>query len=133
MEILYIILAFILGAVLAYFILKSSSVSRKSYEELQQNFIKKNADFSNAESKILEILEQLKEENRLLKRELELLIEKEKKEQESKSLEKENQSLKSKIEKTKNKENISSDASSEDKKPLKANKVTYTNTHEQEQ
>ena len=39
MEILYIILAFILGAVLAYFILKSSSVSRKSYEELQQNFI----------------------------------------------------------------------------------------------
>ena len=62
MEILYIILAFILGAVLAYFILKSSSVSRKSYEELQQNFIKKDADFSNAESKILEILEQLKEE-----------------------------------------------------------------------
>ena len=62
MEILYIILAFILGAVLAYFILKSSPVSRKSYEELQQNFIKKDADFSNAESKILEILEQLKEE-----------------------------------------------------------------------
>lgn len=62
MEILYIILAFILGVVLAYFILKSSSVSRKSYEELQQNFIKKDADFSNAESKILEILEQLKEE-----------------------------------------------------------------------
>ena len=62
MEILYIILAFILGAVLAYFILKSSSVSRKNYEELQQNFIKKDADFSNAESKILEILEQLKEE-----------------------------------------------------------------------
>ena len=62
MEIIYIILAFILGAVLAYFILKSSSVSRKSYEELQQNFIKKDADFSNAESKILEILEQLKEE-----------------------------------------------------------------------
>ena len=62
MEILYIILAFIFGAFLAYFILKSSSVSRKSYEELQQNFIKKDADFSNAESKILEILEQLKEE-----------------------------------------------------------------------
>ena len=65
MEILYIILAFILGAVLAYFILKSSSVSRKSYEELQQNFIKKNADFSNAESKILEIAEQLKEEKNI--------------------------------------------------------------------
>ena len=46
MEILYIILAFILGAVLAYFILKSSSVSRKSYEELQQTSIKKEADFN---------------------------------------------------------------------------------------
>ncbi len=44
MEILYIILAFILGVVLAYFILKSSSVSRKSYEELQQNFNQKEAD-----------------------------------------------------------------------------------------
>lgn len=46
MEILYIILAFILSAVLAYFILKSSSVSRKSYEELQQNFNQKEADFN---------------------------------------------------------------------------------------
>lgn len=46
MEILYIILALILGAVLAYFILKSSSVSRKSYEELQQNFNQKEADLN---------------------------------------------------------------------------------------
>jgi len=46
MEILYNILAFILGAVLAYFILKSSSVSRKSYEELQQNFNQKEADLN---------------------------------------------------------------------------------------
>ena len=46
MEIIYIILAFILGAVLAYFILKSSSVSRKSYEELQQNFNQKEADLN---------------------------------------------------------------------------------------
>ena len=46
MEILYIILAFILGAVLTYFILKSSSVSRKSYEELQQNFNQKEADLN---------------------------------------------------------------------------------------
>ena len=46
MEILYIILALILCAVLAYFILKSSSVSRKSYEELQQNFNQKEADFN---------------------------------------------------------------------------------------
>ena len=74
MEILYIILAFIFGAVLAYFILKSSSVSRKSYEELQQNFIKKDADFSNAESKILEILEQLKEEKNTNASQAEILI-----------------------------------------------------------
>ena len=74
MEIIYIILAFILGAVLAYFILKSSSVSRKSYEELQQNFIKKDADFSNAESKILEILEQLKEEKNTNASQAEILI-----------------------------------------------------------
>lgn len=46
MEILYIILAFIFGAVLAYFILKSSSVSRKSYEDLQKNFNQKEADFN---------------------------------------------------------------------------------------
>lgn len=46
MEILYIILAFIFGAVLAYFILKSSSVSRKIYEELQQNFNQKEADLN---------------------------------------------------------------------------------------
>lgn len=46
MEILYIILAFIFGAFLAYFILKSSSVSRKSYEELQQNFNQKEADLN---------------------------------------------------------------------------------------
>ena len=46
MEIIYIILAFILGVVLAYFILKSSSVSRKNYEELQQNFNQKEADFN---------------------------------------------------------------------------------------
>ena len=74
MEILYIILAFILGVVLAYFILKSSSVSRKSYEELQQNFIKKDADFTNAESKILEILEQLKEEKNTNASQAEILI-----------------------------------------------------------
>ena len=74
MEILYIILAFIFGAFLAYFILKSSSVSRKSYEELQQNFIKKDADFSNAESKILEILEQLKEEKNTNASQAEILI-----------------------------------------------------------
>ena len=46
MEILYIILAFIFGAVLAYFIVKSSSVSRKSHDELNQNFSQKEAEFN---------------------------------------------------------------------------------------
>ena len=46
MEILYIILAFIFGAILAYFIVKSSSVSRKSHDELNQNFSKKEAEFN---------------------------------------------------------------------------------------
>ena len=46
MEILYPILAFIFGAVLAYFIVKSSSISRKIHDELQQNFIKKEAEFN---------------------------------------------------------------------------------------
>ena len=46
MEILYPILAFIFGAVLAYFIVKSSSISRKIYDELNQNFTKKEAEFN---------------------------------------------------------------------------------------
>ena len=60
MEILYPILAFIFGAVLAYFIVKSSSISRKIYDELNQNFIKKEADLRNTEIKISEISESLK-------------------------------------------------------------------------
>ncbi len=46
MEILYPILAFIFGAVLAYFIVKSSSISRKIYDELQQNFSQKETEFN---------------------------------------------------------------------------------------
>jgi DNA recombination protein RmuC len=46
MEILYIILAFIFGAVLSYFIVKSSSVSRKNYDELNQNFSQKEAELN---------------------------------------------------------------------------------------
>ena len=60
MEILYIIFSFILGGVLAYFIVKSSSVSRKIHDELNQNFIKKEADLRNSEIKISEISEALK-------------------------------------------------------------------------
>lgn len=60
MEILYIILAFIFGAILAYFIVKSSSVSRKIFDVLQQNFIKKEAELGNSETKISEISNSLK-------------------------------------------------------------------------
>ena len=64
MEILYPILAFIFGAVLAYFIVKSSSISRKIHDELQQNFIKKEAEFN----KILaEISAENKSLNKILK------------------------------------------------------------------
>ncbi len=66
MEILYIILGLIIGAVLVYFILKSSSVSRKNYEELNQNLAKLNAekDFQQKE------IENQKEVNLLLNSEI---------------------------------------------------------------
>lgn len=64
MEILYAILAFILGGVLVHFIMKSSSVSRKSYDDLNQNFIKKETDFSNAESRIQELSQHILEEKK---------------------------------------------------------------------
>ena len=73
MEILYPILAFIFGAVLAYFIVKSSSISRKIYDELQQNFIKKEADLRNSEIKISEISESLKLEKEAILSQTEIL------------------------------------------------------------
>lgn len=53
-----ITLGAILGAVLIYFILKSSNVSRNSYDELNENFIKSNADLKNSNSKKEELLAQ---------------------------------------------------------------------------
>lgn len=44
MEILYIILSFILGGALSYFILKSSSVPRKTFEDLTQILATKTAE-----------------------------------------------------------------------------------------
>lgn len=73
MEILYLILAFIFGAVLAYFILKSSSVSRKLYEDLNQNFIKKEADFSNTEKKFAELSETFQQEKSINAQQAEIL------------------------------------------------------------
>jgi len=54
MEIIYIILAFIFGAVLAYFIVKSSSVSRKIHDELNQNFSQISAENKAQNQKIAE-------------------------------------------------------------------------------
>lgn len=73
MEILYPILAFIFGAVLAYFIVKSSSISRKIYDELNQNFIKKEADLRNSEIKISEISESLKLEKEAILSQTEII------------------------------------------------------------
>ena len=73
MEILYIILGFILGGALTYFMLKSSSVSRKIHDELNQNFIKKEADLRNSEIKISEISESLKLEKEAILSQTEIL------------------------------------------------------------
>lgn len=73
MEILYPILAFIFGAVLAYFILKSSSVSRKTYEELNQNFIKKQADFDNAQQNLEQLKHSVQQEKSVNTQQTEIL------------------------------------------------------------
>ena len=60
MEILYIILAFIFGVVLAYFIIRSTSISRNLYDDLNQRAIQLNADHNNVNLKLEEVQSQLK-------------------------------------------------------------------------
>lgn len=59
MEMTYLIIGFIvggiLGAVVLYFILKSSMVSRTSYDEINNLYIKKNSDLENTNQKIQEL------------------------------------------------------------------------------
>ena len=55
-------LGLIVGGAAVYFTLKSSQISRNVFEELQQNFVKKETELSNAEGKIDELLEQIKGE-----------------------------------------------------------------------
>lgn len=66
MEISYLIIGFfvggILGAVILYFVLKSSSVSRNIYDELNNQFIKINSDLQNSQVKINELTNFLQEE-----------------------------------------------------------------------
>lgn len=59
MEILYILLAFILGAVLAYFIVKSASVPRSSHETLNQSYIRNQSDLENSNRQITELSERI--------------------------------------------------------------------------
>lgn len=59
MEISYLIIGFIaggvIGAIIIYFVLKSSMVSRSSYENLNHSHIKSATDLENSERKVLEL------------------------------------------------------------------------------
>lgn len=56
MDLISILIGFLIGGiiigVMVYFVLKSSNVSRKAYDELNQNFIKSESNFSNSNHKI---------------------------------------------------------------------------------
>ena len=69
METTYLIIGFIsggiLGAVILYFILKSSMVSRNSYDELNQLFIKSNSDLENSTLKINELSQNIAKEKEI--------------------------------------------------------------------
>ncbi|QOR73016.1 DNA recombination protein RmuC [Cruoricaptor ignavus] len=73
MEILYIALAFLVGAVLAYFIGKSQSVSRKVHEELNANFIKSQSDFDNSCKKNDELSQLIDNERKTNREQTEIL------------------------------------------------------------
>ncbi|GEN67963.1 MULTISPECIES: DNA recombination protein RmuC [Chryseobacterium] len=66
MEMIYLIIGFIvgglLGAVVLYFALKSSMVSRSSYDELNNLHIKSNSDLSNSGLKIQELSKEVEKE-----------------------------------------------------------------------
>jgi DNA recombination protein RmuC len=66
MDITYLIIGFlvggILGATILFFILKSSMVSRNSFDELNNLNIKRNSDFENSQLKILELNNYLENE-----------------------------------------------------------------------
>lgn len=66
MEMIYLIIGFIvgglLGAVVLYFALKSSMVSRSSYDELNNLYIKNNSDLSNSGLKIQELSKEVEKE-----------------------------------------------------------------------
>lgn len=116
-------------------LLKDSSLKIKDkVTDFQNTKVLKDELFKHLEQEIAHfeaMIEQLKQENRLLKQELELIIEKEQKSTQKNSLEKDNLSLKEKIEAFQNKDKTSFDEEIKEKKPLKVNKISY-NSQEQE-
>lgn len=69
MESIYLLVGFlsggILGAVILYFILKSSTVSRNIYDDLNNQYIRVNADLMNSNAKIAELQQKLLSEENL--------------------------------------------------------------------
>lgn len=112
-----------------------SSKIKDKVTDFQETKASKDELFKHLEQEIAQfesIILNLTTENRALKRELELLIEKEQKSTQKNSLEKDNLSLKEKIEAFQNKDKTPFDEEIKEKKPLKANKITYSNSKEQE-
>lgn len=112
-----------------------SSKIKNKIVDFQQHKALKELEFKNLEQEIAQfqvLIEKLREENRLLRQELELLIEQKQRSSEKTKLEKENSSLKEKIEALKDKDKTSFDEETKEKKPLKINKITYSNSQEQE-
>lgn len=108
--------------------IKNKIVDFQKHKELKElEFIKLEQEIAHFEV----LIEKLKEENRLLRQELELLIEHKKNESNILSMKKEQKDLKEKIDEIKNKDKTSFEERKE-RKPLKANKITYDNSHEQE-
>ena len=110
---------------------ESKNIGEKIKDYSENKILDKSELFKNLEKEIHQfsaMVEALKNENRELKRELELLIQKDEKEKEQKSLEKDNASLKEKIEKMRDKK----PEKVQEKTPEKINKVSYDKTQVQE-
>ncbi|UOU98974.1 DNA recombination protein RmuC [Chryseobacterium daecheongense] len=77
MEITYLIIGFIaggvLGAVILYFVLKSSMISRSLYDELNNLHIRNNSDLENSNLKIQELNQQINKEKELNQQQSDLL------------------------------------------------------------
>ncbi|HEX7870758.1 MAG TPA: DNA recombination protein RmuC, partial [Chryseobacterium sp.] len=77
MEITYLIIGCfaggIVGAVIIYFVLKSTMISRNSYDEINNSHIKSNADLENSNNKIRELDQIIRDEKELYLQQTNLL------------------------------------------------------------